>query len=225
MRRPTRVVARAAACLGLALALPPSAPATAAEPVEVEATGSVSGELRDGEVVLVELDISDPNGWQGVQRVELELQLRGRSLDKLVIDVSRFQLYIVGGEAAVALGRERELRGSFIRVRAENVGLHGQGNDLEISVPLGLIAQPPPGARLFYGLSALGYRSPGFQALTPPVQEQDRGFSWGTLAAAVAIALFAGGFVGNLFSSRRTRQSPSIYATVQRRLEQERSRT
>jgi hypothetical protein len=193
--------------------------------VEVDATGSVTGELRSGEVLLVRIDINDPEGWQGVREVRVELQLRGRPLDQLVIDLAALSIHLVDEGPVVGLGREETLRGSYLRVSTRNVAVRGQGNELRVTLPMGLLAQPPPGARLFYDVSALGYTSPGPRPLTPPVQEEDAGFSWGTLAAAVALALFAGGFVGNLFSSRRSRQRPSIYATVQRRLEQDRTRT
>ena len=65
--------------------------------------------------------------------------------------------------------------------------------------------------------------APGYLAITPPVRANG-GFSWGTLGVAVAVALFAGGFAGNLVASNRRRQQrPSIYATVQRRLGEERT--
>jgi hypothetical protein len=42
--------------------------------------------------------------------------------------------------------------------------------------------------------------------------------------ALVAAALFIGGFIGNLVASkRRVPTRPSVYATVQRRLEMERA--
>ena len=48
---------------------------------------------------------------------------------------------------------------------------------------------------------------------------------WGTVGLAVVVALFAGSFLGNLFASRRRPPPrPSIYAAVQRRMEEERAK-
>jgi hypothetical protein len=76
---------------------------------------------------------------------------------------------------------------------------------------------------LVYTFAANGVPTQGFKPLTPPVQAKS-GFSWGTLGVAILVALFAGGVVGNLFSSRRVPQRPSVYGTIQRRLEEERAR-
>src|SRR5437660_831480 len=61
-------------------------------------------------------------------------------------------------------------------------------------------------------------------ALTPPVKSAV-GFSWGTLGLAIAVALFAGAFVGNLFTSRRRpAPRPSLYGAVQRRMAEEKEK-
>jgi len=50
------------------------------------------------------------------------------------------------------------------------------------------------------------------------------GFPWAALGVAIAVVLFIGGFAGNMLSTRRARARPSVYAIVQRRLEEERAR-
>ena len=50
------------------------------------------------------------------------------------------------------------------------------------------------------------------------------GITWGTVLTAVFVALVAGGLVGNVFAShRRTPARPSVYGTIQRRIDAERS--
>ena len=49
------------------------------------------------------------------------------------------------------------------------------------------------------------------------------GSSWSTVAAFLAVVLFAGGFLGNLLASRRRRaRRVSVYSVIRRRIEQER---
>ena len=48
------------------------------------------------------------------------------------------------------------------------------------------------------------------------------GISWGTVITAVLIALLAGGFVGNIFASRRRPPvRASIYGSIQRKIDEE----
>jgi hypothetical protein len=57
-------------------------------------------------------------------------------------------------------------------------------------------------------------------------EPQTGGITWGTVIAAILVALLAGGFVGNVFASRRRPpQRLSIYGSIQERIEQERAGT
>jgi hypothetical protein len=218
-------VIRRASSLIAALWLGLSATATAAwaaPPTKVQHTGSVTGELKQGNAVTVRVAIEHPNGWQNVQRVVIALRLRGRPLDQIVFQAQDLSLSIVGDGGPVVLGQAGELHGPYFTVDTSAVALQASKDRLGLIVPVRIGSAPPPGGRLFYTYSALGAPAPGFLPLTPPVKGGG-GFSWGTLAVAIAAALFVGGFVGNLFSSRRRPARPSIYATVQRRLEQERA--
>jgi len=210
-----------AVSLALVVAAAP-APAAAAPAAKVQHSGSVTGDLKQGSTVTVRVAIDHPKGWQNVQRVVIALRLRGQPLDQLVFQSSDLSLSDVGDGGPVVLGQAGALSGPFFGVGTSQAALQAGGKRLGLTIPIRLTTPPPPGGRLFYSYAALGAPSSGFLALTPPVQEKG-GFSWGTLGLAVAVALFAGGFVGNLFSSRRRPQRPSIYSTVQRRLEQERA--
>jgi hypothetical protein len=108
-------------------------------------------------------------------------------------------------------------------VNPAQVSLTARGKQLRMTIPIRMRNDPPPGARLSFEASAVPLAQLGPKALTKPV-EGSGGFSWGTLGLAIAVALFAGGFFGNVFASRR-RSPPraSVYAAVQRRLSEERA--
>ena len=219
-----RVLGRVA-CLALAVAMA-SAPgdAHAAAAAKVQASGSVTGDLKAGNVLAVDLKLTHSGGWQNFQQVEVALRIHGRALDQLVFDSRDLSLSIIGDGAPASLTEPAKLHGPFFSVNTAAVALIASKQDLELKIPVRLLIDPPPGARLYYSYAANGVPTVGFKPLTPPV-EATKGFSWGTLGLAIAVALFAGGFVGNLFSSRRrVPQRPSIYAAVQRRLEEERAK-
>jgi hypothetical protein len=214
---------RVAALIGLVIGLGSFAPIAVAAPA-VQHSGQVTGDLSPGKVVTVHISISHPQGWQSVQSVEVALRLRGRTLDEIEFTASELSLSIAGDGGPVVLGQPGTLHGSFFRVDNSKVALQASGKRLGLTMPITLTAAPPPGGRLFYTYSALGVPAPGFLPITPPVKAK-AGFSWGTLGLAVAVALFAGGFVGNMVASnRRRQQGPSVYAAVARRLEEERAR-
>jgi hypothetical protein len=197
---------------------------TTARAAEIHHSGHVTGDLKAGKVATVHIRITHPQGWQSVQSVAIALRLRGRTLDLLEFTASELSLSIQGDGGPVLLGQRGDLQGPFFSVNNSKVALQASGKNLGLTVPIKLVGEPPPGGRLFYTFSALGAPTSGFLPLTPPVQATG-GFSWGTLGLAVAVALFAGGFAGNLVASNRRRQhGPSVYAAVQRRLEQERGR-
>jgi len=208
--------------LAVALSLAP-APAQAAANAKVQASGSVTGDIKAGNVLHVDLKLNHSGGWQNFQQVQVALRIRGRPLDQLVFDPSDLSLSIIGDGPAASLTEPEKLRGPFFSVNTAGVAIQTKGDHLELTIPIKLLVEPPPGARLFYTYAANGVPTQGFKPLTPPVQAKS-GFSWGTLGLAILGALFAGGVVGNLFSSRRAPQRPSVYASVQRRLEEERAR-
>jgi len=197
--------------------------APGAQALSVGHRGEVTGDLKAGKVFTVRIVLTHPRGWQSVQGMVVALRLRGRSLDQIQFNTSQLSLSIEGDGGPWLLGQRGSLRGPFFEVDNANVSIQASGKRLGLTLPIKLAAAPPPGARLFYTYNALGVSAPGYLAITPPVRANG-GFSWGTLGVAVAVALFAGGFAGNLVASNRRRQQrPSIYATVQRRLEEERT--
>jgi hypothetical protein len=206
----------------LVIALSASTPAAVAA-TSIQHSGDVTGDLKPGKVVTAHIAITHPKGWHSVQNVVIALRLRGRILDEILFTSSELSLSIEGDGGPMLLGQEGLLRGPYFQVDNSRWALQASGRRLGLSVPIKVTAAPPPGGGLFYSYSALGAPASGFLALTPPVKATG-GFSWGTLGLAVAVALFAGGFVGNLVaSSRRRQQRPSIYAAVERRLGEDRA--
>src|SRR5438045_1735013 len=56
----------------------------------ISATGTVSGELQQGQVLSVRLSVQHSGGWQEVSEIEVDLELRGKALEQLVIDPTHY---------------------------------------------------------------------------------------------------------------------------------------
>jgi hypothetical protein len=196
--------------------------ALAASPLT--ATGVATGSLAAGHTVQLQLSISHEGGWQQVSEVEVDLALRGRALEQLVIDPTHYSVVLQGEAGPAAFGDHAAFTGQYFRLDPASIGISAKGPKLGLSIPLSVTVQPPPGARLTLTARGFDLTTTGPTSLTPPVRTP-RSFSWGLLAAAVLGALFAGSFLGSVVASRR-RPPPrlSVYSTVQRRIEEERSR-
>ena len=188
------------------------------------ATGTVVGTLRAGQTLQVRLVARHGGGWQRIEDFQVDLVLRGITLESMLFDPTRVSLIIQGQAGPEAFGAPSVLKGNFFSINAGSVGISAKGQQATITFPLGVVATPPAGARLFFSLHGFDGSVRPPRPLSPAV-ESDTGFSWGTLAVAAAAALFAGSFLGGTFATRRRPPPrPSVYATVQRRLEQERSK-
>ncbi|HJP67029.1 MAG TPA: hypothetical protein VKA30_12085 [Actinomycetota bacterium] len=215
---------RTAAVLFVATALGLMARPAAAAAGPLTATGTVTGVLKAGQALQVHLVVKHTGGWQKIEDVEVALLLRGVPLETVVVDPTHVSVVIEGKAGPAALGETQQLVGSFLSLNAGTVGLSAKGDQLSLTLPMQVRGTPPGGARLTYQAKGFDLTSTTVRNLTPPA-ESGGGFSWGTLAVAAAAALFAGSFLGGTFASRRRPPiRPSVYATVQRRLEEERSK-
>jgi hypothetical protein len=188
------------------------------------ATGTVTGELKPGQTLQVHLVVTHTDGWQKIEEVDIDLLLRGVPLERVVVDPTHVSVVIDGKAGPAQLGQSAVLTGNFLSLNAGSVGLSAKGDQLTLTIPMRVRGDPPAGARLTYQAKGFDLTSTQVRALTPPA-ESGTGFSWGTLAVAAAAALFAGSFLGGTFASRRRpAPRPSVYATVQRRLDEERSK-
>jgi len=210
------------ALLCFALLWSPGAAHAATSP-PLAGAGTVEGSLAKGSRLTVRLHVTHSQGWQHIQEVDVSLVLGGSTLDSIQFTPTQSSLAILGATAPVSLGQSEQLKGAFFRVNPASVALTARGRELRFTLPVTLSADPPAGARLSFTASATPFATLGPKALTPPVGSNS-GFSWGTLGLAIAVALFAGGFVGNLFASRR-RPPPrqSVYGAIQRRLTEEKA--
>lgn len=196
-------------------------PASAASPLT--ASGSVRGEVRRGTPIVVTVTASHTGGWQQVDTIQVRLILRGRPLDEVVVDPTHVSIAIPGSSGPFLLGEPQHLRGSFLSVDGAQVTISARGTTLTLRLPLTLAAEPPPGARLTYRVDGIDVTTTGERFLTEPVRADEGGFSWGTLAAAIAGALLAGTLLGTTFAShRRPPTRPSVYTAVRRRIDEER---
>jgi hypothetical protein len=196
--------------------------ALAASPLT--ATGQATGSLEAGHTVQLQLNVTHEGGWQQVSEVEVDLSLRGKPLEQLVIDPTHYSVVLEGEAGPAAFGDHAAFKGQYFELDPASIGISAKGQKLGLSIPLTVTVRPPPEARLTLIARGFDLSTTGPKALTPPVGTP-RSFSWGLLAAAVLGALFAGSFLGSLVASRR-RPAPrlSVYSTVQRRIEEERSR-
>jgi hypothetical protein len=221
-RRPrSPVLSRTLALLAiLALCVLPTLPA-GAQVGPLTASGTVTGDLKQGQTAQVRLVVKHTDGWQQVSDAEVDLVLRGLTLERMVFDPTHVSATIEGQAGPAGFGAPEVLKGTFFSINAANIGIAAQGQQATITFPLRVVATPPPGARLVYLARGLDGTVRAPRPLTPPI-ESDAGFSWGTLAVAIVAALFAGSFFGGTFASRRRpAPRPSVYATVQRRLDEE----
>jgi hypothetical protein len=214
---------RGAAFALLVLAVGFAVPMAHAQEGPLTATGTVAGELQPGQTVVARLDVRHTGGWQEIDVIEVGLVLRGVSLERIVVDPTHASVLIEGTAGPDALGAPTVLDGRFVSVNAESIVFAAQGDRVRLTIPIRVRNAPPAGARLTYQARGFDLSSTEERPLTPPV-ESDGGFSWGTLLVAAIGALFVGSYLGSTFASRRRPPPrPSVYAAVQRRLEQERS--
>ncbi len=99
------------------------------------------------------------------------------------------------------------------------------GANLSFEVDADVVEAIPEDARFELSVTDdLGTRVTAARRLAR--NDPDSGLTWGTVLTAVVVALFAGGFLGNLLASRRRPPARlSVYGTIQRRIDEERKPT
>lgn len=204
----------AAAAVGVAIALGPSAAAQDREPV---IRASVGGELAEGQRARFHATIVHPEGWRALDRVLVSVELQGVALDEVAYDVGEGVISVGAGRAVAGTGNT--LTGRFLRVDAFAVRVSAGGNTLELSFPAEVVRDVPEQARIhFLGEDHRGDSADTFVAAVVP--EDETGISPTTVILTAAGALLAGGYLGVRVATHRRR--PSVYESVARRIVEDR---
>ena len=184
--------------------------------------GQVTGALAGGSTLTIRVDASMPGGWQALHLLEATITSANQELDRLRFDIEDNKLTV--GDQDLIVGTGATATSEYLRVNGADVIVTTGGANLSFEVDAKVVKTIPGDARFVLGVvDDLGESAEVTRALAAP---ESGGISWGTVAALIAAALFAGGFVGNLFASkRRLPPRASVYDAVQRRIETDRAGT
>ena len=184
-------------------------------------SGQISGSLAKGKTLSIRVDAQMPGGWQGLHLIQIGIRSGSQPLEQMVYDIEDDKLTIAG--QAVISGTGAVGIGEYLRVSGADVIRTTGGGNLSLQINADVLKTIPTGARFDMGvITDTGETANTTKSLVQPADKG--GFGWGTLVAFVAVALFAGGFVGNLFANKR-RPEPafSVYGAVQRKLDDEKA--
>jgi hypothetical protein len=182
--------------------------------------GEVSGALAAGSTLTIRVDGTMPGGWEALHLLEATITSGNRELDRLRFDIEDNKLTI--GDQDLIVGTGATATSEYLRVSGTQVIVTTGGANISFEVVARVVKAIPEDARFVLGVvDDVGESAEVSRALAEP---EGAGITWGTVAALIAAALFAGGFVGNLFASKR-RPPPraSVYDAVQRRVESDRA--
>jgi len=182
--------------------------------------GEVSGALAAGSKLTIRVDGTMPGGWEALHLLEATISSGNRELDRLRFDIEDNKLTV--GDQDLIVGTGATATSEYLRVSGTQVIVTTGGANISFEVDARVVKAIPEDARFVLGVvDDVGESAEVTRALAAP---EGGGITWGTVAALIAAALFAGGFVGNLFASKR-RPPPraSVYDAVQRRVESDRA--
>jgi hypothetical protein len=182
--------------------------------------GEVSGALAAGSTLTIRVDGTMPGGWEALHLLEATITSGNRELDRLRFDIEDNKLTV--GDQDLIVGTGATATSEYLRVSGTQVIVTTGGANISFEVDARVVKAIPEDARFVLAVvDDVGESAEVSRALAAP---EGGGITWGTVAALIAAALFAGGFVGNLFASKR-RPPPraSVYDAVQRRVESDRA--
>jgi hypothetical protein len=195
------------------LALP-----AAAQEETLTVTGSVQGELTQGQSASFRVTGTHPGGFRALRTLTIALELHGAELDAITFDVDDGSISAGSGDAL--LGTGDSTNGRFFSVRALDVALSTSGNRIDVSFAARVLEAVPEGTRfVFTAEDDAGEEASISRTATVPGQDEG-GFPFATLIIAIVGALVAGGYFGSRLTAHRRRGS--IYETVAKRIEEER---
>jgi hypothetical protein len=191
-------------------------------------TGTVGGGLHRGGVAVLRLRAVEPGGYEHLETMQVTMVLHDLVLAQITY-LPDFQSVTIRGGQLVRVGTPGRLDGSFFSFTGLDVTTTAGGDQLTLTLRVHVDQDVPPQA--IFRLSATNHEG-GSAVVTRSVPaanappQKAPGFSWGSLAAAVVAALFAGSFLGGLFVSRRSvPPKVDVYEAITtriQRIEQER---
>jgi hypothetical protein len=184
------------------------------------ASGQVTGTLTAGSTLTIGIDGTMPGGWQALHLLEASIMSGNKELDRLRFDIEDNKLTV--GDQDLIVGTGATATSEYLRVGGADVVVTTGGANISFDVKAHVVKAIPEGARFL--LSVVDDFGASAEVTRTLAEPQTGGITWGTVIAAILVALLAGGFVGNVFASRRRPpQRLSIYGSIQQRIEQERA--
>ena len=182
--------------------------------------GQVTGGLSTGSTLTIGIDATIPGGWEALHLVEASIVSGDRELERLRFDIEDNKLTL--GEQDIVVGTGAVASGEHLRVSGADIVVTTGGANLSFEVDTRVIETIPQDAR--FELSVVDDLGASAEVTRTLAEPEGSGITWGTVVALIAAALFAGGFVGNMFASKRRQPARgSVYDAVQRRLESDRA--
>jgi hypothetical protein len=182
--------------------------------------GQVSGALASGSTLTIRVDGTMPGGWQALHLLQASIMSGNQELERLRFDIEDNKLIV--GEQDLIVGTGAVVTSTYLRVSGANVVVTTGGANISFEVESHVVKAIPQDARFVLGVvDDFGESAEVTRSLAVP---ESGGITWGTVIAAILVALLAGGFVGNIFASRRRPpQRLSVYGSIQQRIDQEKA--
>jgi hypothetical protein len=200
---------------------PASAQSTSPSPTSgPSVNGQVSGALASGSTLTIRVDGTMPGGWQALHLLEASIMSGNQELERLRFDIEDNKLIV--GEQDLIVGTGAVVTSTYLRVSGANVVVTTGGANISFEVESHVVKAIPQDARFVLGVvDDFGESAEVTRSRAVP---ESGGITWGTVIAAILVALLAGGFVGNVFASRRRPpQRLSVYGSIQQRIDQEKA--
>jgi hypothetical protein len=171
-------------------------------------------------MLTIRIDGTMPGGWEALHLLEATVTSGNQDLDRLRFDIEDNKLTV--GDRDLIVGTGATATSEYLRVNGADVIVTTGGANLSFEVDAHVVKTIPGDARFVLGVvDDFGESAEVTRSLAAP---EGGGITWEAVIALIAAALFLGGFIGNLFASkRRPPARPSVYETVRQRLDRERA--
>jgi hypothetical protein len=220
-RRWLPIVAVLAASWVPAIALAQTGPEDGSAAPRPTVSGEVAGDITQGSTLTLSADATMPGGWQGLHLIEITARSGNEDLQHIRYDVEDNQLRV--GQLPIAVGTGAVAQSDYLSISGSDVVVTTGGANLSFSVDATVVRSFPEDV-----VFEVTVTTDDDVAVSAQAERNEsavvEGVTWGTVAAVLVLALLAGGLVGNLAASRRRRPpTVSVYGSIARRIEDERS--